>query len=92
MPKLTREEIAARSADLPGWTQVGEALTKTFTFSSFVDSIDFVDAVAVVAEELGHHPDIAIAYTRVTMTLSTHDEGGVTMKDIALARRIEGLA
>lgn len=89
MAKLSDEQIAVALERLSGWSRAGETLTKTFSFKTFPDGIHFVDRVALVAEELGHHPDITINYSRITMTLSTHDEGGVTQKDIALAERIE---
>lgn len=92
MAKLSAAEIVARVAELPGWSAAGDALAKTYTFPTFPAGIAFVDRVAQVAEEMGHHPDIAINYTRVTLRLSTHDEGGVTEKDIALAQRIEAMA
>lgn len=92
MAKLSDEEIRAAMAGLPGWTRDGETLTKTYAFATFPLGIGFVDRVALVAEELGHHPDITINYNRVTMTLSTHSEGGLTAKDVALAHRIEALA
>lgn len=91
MAKLSNEDMAAALAGLPGWSRAGDTLTKTFTFATFPQGISFVDRVAVVAEELGHHPDITINYSRVTMTLATHDEGGVTEKDVTLAGRIEAL-
>ncbi len=89
MAKLTAEQITAGLAGLPGWSAEDGALVKTFTFPTFPAGVAFVDRVAVAAEEMGHHPDITISYTRITMRLSTHDEGGVTEKDLALARRIE---
>jgi 4a-hydroxytetrahydrobiopterin dehydratase len=92
MARLADEEIAAALARLPGWSRAGDTLTKTFTFKAFPEGISFVDRVALVAEEMGHHPDITINYTRVTLALATHDEGGVTEKDSALAERIEALA
>jgi len=91
MATLTQDEITAALAGLPGWSQEGDTLTKVFNFATFPMGIRFVDRVALVAEELGHHPDITIRYTRVTLALSTHDEGGVTAKDTALAERIEAL-
>jgi len=91
MAKLSNEEMAAALAHLPGWSRAGDALSKTFTFVTFPQGVAFVDRVALVAEELGHHPDITINYNRVTMTLSTHDAGGVTEKDVALAGRIEAV-
>lgn len=92
MAKLTDEQITVALAGLPGWSRDGESMTKTFAFATFPLGVGFVDRVALVAEELGHHPDIAINYNRVTMTLSTHSEGGLTSKDMALAQRIEALA
>lgn len=92
MAKLSNEQVTAALAGLTGWSRAGESLTKTFTFKTFPEGIGFVDRVALVAEELAHHPDITINYNRVTMTLSTHDEGGVTEKDVALAERIETTA
>jgi 4a-hydroxytetrahydrobiopterin dehydratase len=89
MAKLSDEQIATALGGLPGWSRAGDTLTKAFSFKTFPGGIRFVDRVALVAEELGHHPDITINYSRVTMTLSTHDEGGVTQKDVALAERIE---
>ena len=92
MAKLSNDQLPAALADLPGWSRTGDSLPKTFTFHTFPEGIGFVDRVALVAEELAHHPDITITYTRVTLTLSTHDEGGVTEKDVALAERIETTA
>ncbi|HET9110851.1 MAG TPA: 4a-hydroxytetrahydrobiopterin dehydratase [Ktedonobacterales bacterium] len=92
MAKLTENAIAAALASLPGWSRAGEALTKTYKFPTFLDGIHFVDRVALTAEELGHHPDITINYWRVTMTLTTHDEGGISDKDVTLAQRIDALA
>lgn len=92
MTKLQDAEITARLTGLPGWTRDGDALTKTYRLPTFPEAIAFVDRVAVGAEAMGHHPDITINYNRVTMRLSTHDEGGVTEKDVALAGKIEGAA
>jgi 4a-hydroxytetrahydrobiopterin dehydratase len=62
---------------------------KTFTFPRFADGIAFVNRVASIADDMDHHPDIDIRYTKVTLTLSTHDAGGVTKTDFSLAERIE---
>lgn len=77
---------------LPGWSRRGVALTKTYRFPTFPGAITFVTRVADVAESLDHHPDIDIRHTRVTFTLSTHDVGGITTNDLALAKEIERLA
>ena len=65
---------------------------KTFRCATFPAAIAFVQRVANAAESMHHHPDIDIRYTKVSFTLSTHDAGGITAKDIALAKEIEGLA
>jgi 4a-hydroxytetrahydrobiopterin dehydratase len=87
--KLSDVEIHRALSALTGWSRRGDALVKTFTFSRFADGIAFVNRVARIADEMDHHPDIDIRYTKVTMTLSTHDAGGVTKTDFTLAERIE---
>ncbi len=77
---------------LPGWSRRGDSLTKTYRFPSFPAGITFVTRVADVAESMDHHPDIDIRHTRLTFTLSSHDVGGITTNDLALAREIERLA
>lgn len=86
MPVLTPEAIARVLEDLPGWTTDGKALVRTFTFRSFPDSIAFATRLAFDAEAADHHPDLHISYRKVTVSWSTHSEGGVTEKDIAGAR------
>src|SRR5690349_9612219 len=90
--KLSDVEIQRALGGLNGWARRGDALTKTFTFSKFADGIAFVDRVAVIADEMDHHPDIDIRYTKVTMTLSTHDAGGITQADLTLAEKIQDAA
>jgi 4a-hydroxytetrahydrobiopterin dehydratase len=92
MAKLSDDEITSGLLGLSGWSRDGDMLVKTFTFPTFPAGIAFVDRVAVAAEEMGHHPDITINYNRISMRLSTHDEGGVTAKDLALAGKIEAAA
>lgn len=89
MPRLAPVEIRAALADLPGWVVEGEALRKVYQFKTFRQAMAFVNQVAGLATEARHHPEICINYNRVTLTLTTHDEGGLTEKDIALAQRIE---
>ena len=86
---LSDLEIQRALGGLAGWSRRGDSITKTFTFERFPNAIAFVDRVAVLAEEMNHHPDIDIRYTKVTMTLSTHDAGGITRSDLTLAERIE---
>ena len=76
------------------WTagdSIGESLTRTFRFADFVHAIGFVEHLAEVAEEQKHHPDIDIRYNKVTLHLSSHDAGGVTMRDVQLAEAIQHL-
>ena len=87
--RLSDLEIQRALGNLPGWARRGDVLTKTFSFSRFPDGIDFVDRVARLAEAANHHPDIDIRYTKVTLTLTTHDAGGITTNDLELAREIE---
>jgi 4a-hydroxytetrahydrobiopterin dehydratase len=85
MEKLSQEDIAARLETCPEWAQSGESLTRTYGFDDFREAIAFVGRIADLAEEHQHHPDIMIRYNKVTLTLSTHDAGGLTEKDFALA-------
>ena len=89
---LSDIEIQRGLGTLPGWARRGDALTKTFTLPSFPAAITLVQRVADAAERANHHPDIDIRYTKVTFTLSTHSAGGVSKKDLDLAREIEKLA
>ena len=88
---LSDLEIQRAIGGLAGWTRRGDTLTKTFSFDRFPDGIAFVDRVAKIAEDMNHHPDIDIRYTKVAMTLSTHDAGGITQSDLDLAGRIESV-
>jgi 4a-hydroxytetrahydrobiopterin dehydratase len=81
MSTLSREEIARRLPSLHGWTLDGDAIKKQYTFHDFPEAVRFVDRLVPVAEAADHHPDILINYKRVTLTYSTHDEGGLTAKD-----------
>jgi 4a-hydroxytetrahydrobiopterin dehydratase len=89
---LSDLEIQRALGSLPGWSRRGTVLTKTFTWPTFAQGIDFVTRVAKAADAADHHPDIDIRYTKVTCTLSTHDAGGITEKDLKLAGEIENLS
>ena len=89
--KLSDLEIQRALGELTGWSRRGDALTKTFTFAKFADGIAFVDRIAVAADAANHHPDIDIRYTKIAISLSTHDAGGITEADLKLAKEIEGL-
>ena len=92
MPRLNEDEIAGRLGELSDWRREGEAIARDFELRDFAGSIDFVNRIAPVAEEMNHHPDLAISWSQVTVTLSTHSEGGLTVSDFELARRIDALA
>jgi 4a-hydroxytetrahydrobiopterin dehydratase len=89
---LTDEEIRAAMADLPGWELGDGEISREFRLDSFAGAIAFVVRLSYAAEAANHHPDLDIRYSRVRVVLSTHSEGGVTAKDLELARTIEGFA
>ena len=91
MTALSDIEIQRGLGAIAGWARKGDTLTKTLHFATFPDGIAFIGRVAAIAEELAHHPDIDIRYTRVSFALSTHDAGGITEKDFALAKAIDEL-
>lgn len=92
MALLSDAEIETRLGDLPGWRRDGDAIVKTFERGDFVGSVKFLDSVVEPAEEMGHHPDVEISWDKVTLTLSTHSEGGLTAADFELAAKIDALA
>ncbi|WP_024800005.1 4a-hydroxytetrahydrobiopterin dehydratase [Nocardia sp. BMG51109] len=91
-PLLTDDEIATALKDLPEWTRTGASIARTVEAPSFLAGIELVRRVAAEAEAANHHPDMDIRWRRVTFTLSTHSEGGLTRLDVALAREIDRLA
>jgi 4a-hydroxytetrahydrobiopterin dehydratase len=92
MEKLTDAQIAGMLTSRPDWSETGGAIQRTFHFKDFVQAMKFVDAVAIAAEAAQHHPDILIRYNKVTLTLNTHDAGGITEKDFSLATKIDAMA
>ena len=90
--KLTAAEARQRLTALKGWTLEGEAIRKQYTFTGFVEAIAFVNRLAPKAEASDHHPDILINYKRVTLTYSTHSEGGLTIKDFEGAAMADSCA
>jgi 4a-hydroxytetrahydrobiopterin dehydratase len=92
MDKLSDAQIDALLKKLPQWTRVGEAIQRTYIFPNFVTSMKFVDKVAASAEGAQHHPDILIRYSKVTLTLATHDANGITQKDFDLAAACDELS
>ncbi len=83
---LTDAEIDEALRVLPGWTRLGRSLQRTYRFAGFPEAVAFVDSLVAPAEALQHHPDISISYNTVVVTLTTHDAGGLTRKDFALAK------
>ena len=81
--KLSNTEIEQQIKGLTGWTREGETITKRYTFGDFPEAVAFVDRLVPGAQSADHHPDILINYKRVTLTYSTHSEGGLTAKDFA---------
>ena len=91
MELLTEDEISARLGGIPGWERQGSSITTTVTRADFKDAMLFTGAVAYLAEQANHHPDILIQWNKVTLTLSTHSAGGLTAADFGLAAKISSL-
>lgn len=91
MAKSTKARIKSSLAAVPDWKKRGVAITRTYQFKDFPAAIKFVNAVATLAEKACHHPDIDIRWNKVTLVLTTHDQGGLTEKDFALARKFDKL-
>jgi 4a-hydroxytetrahydrobiopterin dehydratase len=91
MGLLAENEIVTLLATTKGWERAGDSITTTVTFPGFLDSIAFVNKVAELAEAADHHPDIDIRWNKVTLTLSTHSDGGLTAKDFDLAGKINAV-
>jgi 4a-hydroxytetrahydrobiopterin dehydratase len=92
MAPLGDEEIEAKLSELDGWERAGDAIEKKFDRGDFVGSVEFVKSLVEPAEEMGHHPDVAISWSEVTVTITTHSDGGLTENDFELAKRIDSLS
>jgi 4a-hydroxytetrahydrobiopterin dehydratase len=90
MALLSDDQVRERLAQLPGWTRAGAQIRKVYPFGSFREGMAFANRVAEAAEALDHHPDMLIQYRQVTLTITSHDTGGLTERDFRLARRIDG--
>ena len=90
-PLLTEAEVRERLRAVDGWRHDGDYIVKELRFPSFKAAMEFVNRVAEVSEEIDHHPDITIVYTRVSLSITTHSEGGLTRRDFRLAGLIDGL-
>ena len=91
MQKLTISKIKAARKIVPNWRRRRKAIARTYEFKDFPAAVRFVNRVAKLAEAAWHHPDIDIRWNKVTLTLTTHDAGGLTRKDFALARKFDRL-
>lgn len=91
MRALSDDEIEEELRALPGWEHDGEAITKTYSWASFRDAIDFVNDVADLAEDENHHPDLEVYYDEVIVSFRTHAADAVTARDFDLAREVEAL-
>jgi 4a-hydroxytetrahydrobiopterin dehydratase len=89
--KLSDEEIAARMKELPGWSVVNGKIHKEFTFKDFVEAFGFMTRAALIADGMNHHPDWSNVYNRVSVNLDTHDLGGISTLDFALAKKLDAL-
>jgi 4a-hydroxytetrahydrobiopterin dehydratase len=88
MVRLSEDQVSTALRQLSGWERSGDEIVRTIRFPEFMDGIRFIGRVADLAEAADHHPDIDIRYRNVRVALSTHDEGGLTEKDLQLAKQI----
>jgi 4a-hydroxytetrahydrobiopterin dehydratase len=91
MARLSDAKIDERLGELDGWKRSGDAIVKEFDNGDFKGSVDFVNRLTPEAEEMNHHPDLEISWKTVTVTITSHSEGGLTDNDFQLASRIDGL-
>jgi 4a-hydroxytetrahydrobiopterin dehydratase len=92
MARLSDQEIDEALTSCDGWKREGDAIVKEFDRGDFAGSVDFVNAIAPGAEEMGHHPDLSISWSKVNVTITSHSEGGLTSNDFELARKIDAAA
>jgi len=90
--KLTEGDIASGLSTLPGWSVLNGKLHKEFRFRDFSEAFGFMARIALVAEQMNHHPDWSNVYNRVVIDLVTHDEGGISRRDLEFAQRAERVA
>ena len=88
---LSDAEVQQALQQLPGWTKSGKAIARVFQFDNFVRAMEFANHIGEAAEAVNHHPDILISYNKVTLTLISHDSGGVTQRDVRMAGKINEL-
>jgi 4a-hydroxytetrahydrobiopterin dehydratase len=91
MPALTTKQVSRHLKAVPNWSKRAQTILRTYKFEGFLNSIAFVNRIARKAQKADHHPDIDIRFDKVTLKLTTHDEGGITKKDFSLARQCDGV-
>jgi 4a-hydroxytetrahydrobiopterin dehydratase len=89
--RLKQSQIEAELAKVKGWRIRGKSISKLYVFEDLMQGVRFINRIAPAAEGMNHHPDIDVRYNKVKLTLTTHDEGGLTRKDFKLAARIDGI-
>jgi 4a-hydroxytetrahydrobiopterin dehydratase len=92
MARLDDQQIEDKLSSLEGWERSGDAIEKKFELDDFKGSVDFVNRITPEAEDMNHHPDLAISWNKVTVTVTSHSEGGLTGNDFELAKRIDQAA
>jgi 4a-hydroxytetrahydrobiopterin dehydratase len=92
MARLSDQEIEQALTECDGWSREGDAIVKEFDRGDFAGSVDFVNALAPSAEEMNHHPDLEISWSKVKVKITTHSEGGLTGNDFELARKVDAAA
>lgn len=88
-PRLGHDELVAHLANLPGWSAAGEAITKTFAFPAYHETVAFANVVAFLAQREDHHPELRVGYGECAVTYATHSAGGVTLNDVICAAKVE---
>jgi len=89
--RLKTDQIEKEMANLKGWRLRGKRISRLFVFEDFMQGMHFLNRVALLAEHMNHHPDVTVHYNKVGLSLTTHDEGGLTRKDFRLAQKINKL-
>lgn len=92
LTKFDETQVEDALKEVPEWSEINGEIQRTYQFDDFVQSMAFVNKVADAAESAQHHPDILIRYNKVTISVSTHDAGGITVKDFDLAKQADGFA
>lgn len=90
--RISDNDIRRELSDLPGWELHDKSIVRTYDRSTFRGAVTFVNTIADLAERADHHPDLEIRYSKVRVKLTTHDVGGLTLRDVQLARQIEAAA